>query len=325
MQKVKLSDEQLGLIANLKRSGKKWTQIQRETGIPRRVAKREYEEWESKQAFDDLKQARTTVAAEAFRDHVDSLIKIAEHLVLSVRTPVVNDIDLEADQYLDEQWKTEILIHHGTGTNSLPHYIRTERVNLRENRILYNALRIHTELEVQWNPFDKWKDLWNGTVTIMRQLRENIHKEINNFFSQENAKPSGFMNSVIADTDKPNAIEILAKAILTELVNKLDDEKANSKGFFFRVLQQSDDNYHVTPIDSYAIILKFKNDALADKVNEIANKVANNMYISFKEDLRRLKNDIDNINNLAYELEEKFNPLVLRPIILRTRCRLCPA
>lgn len=325
MQKVILSDEQLGQITNLKRSGKKWTQIQRETGIPRRIAKREYEEWESKQTFDDLKQARTTIVAEAFRDHVESLIKIAEHLVLSVRKPVVNDIGLEADQYLDEQWKTEILIRHGTGTNSLPHYIRTERVNLRENRMLYNALRMHTELEVQWNPLDKWKGFWNNAITIMRRFRENIHEGINNFFNQENAKLSGFMNSVIADTDKPDAIEILAKAILTELMNKADDEDTNSKGVFFRALSQSDGSYHLTLIDSYSIVLKFNNGALADKVNEIVNKVANNMYISFNEDLRRLKNDIDNINNLAEELEEKFNPLMLRPIILRTKCYLCPA
>lgn len=78
VKRIELSESQLESVIQLRqRRGYSWLRIERETHIPRRVAKREYLRWEQQQAREDLQTARREVAAEEFREHLDALLDLA--------------------------------------------------------------------------------------------------------------------------------------------------------------------------------------------------------------------------------------------------------
>jgi len=65
---------------------------------------------------------------------------------------------------------------------------------------------------------------------------------------------------------------------------------------------------------------------LYEKVAGILSQVAETFCIERKEDIiQPLLGDVSRMNAVINALEEMLNPLVLRPLILRTRCDLCPA
>ena len=69
MKRVVLSNSQLEQVLSLRQNGLSWVKIQRETGIPRRIARRDYEESQQRQ----LESARKDVAAQEYRLHLDLL------------------------------------------------------------------------------------------------------------------------------------------------------------------------------------------------------------------------------------------------------------
>ncbi len=71
-------------------------------------------------------------------------------------------------------------------------------------------------------------------------------------------------------------------------------------------------------------ILPFtKDDVLWIKVTRICNSVAENLRKG--DTARQLRLEVGNMKKVCEELREMLNPVKLRPMILRTRCDLCPA
>jgi len=65
---------------------------------------------------------------------------------------------------------------------------------------------------------------------------------------------------------------------------------------------------------------------LAKDVMDVCNWAVNNLKKGSKSDLvRRLEDEVHRMRGRTQELEESLEELQLRPLILRTRCDLCPA
>ena len=63
-----------------------------------------------------------------------------------------------------------------------------------------------------------------------------------------------------------------------------------------------------------------------EKIENILSQVTEAFCAERKEDIiQPLINIVSRINKTITIFEEMLNPLVLRPLILRTRCDLCPA
>ena len=87
MKKRELSPIELKKVVELRRLGAMWTEIERETKVDRRASKRAYEEWEKDKKIKEQEAARFRVAAEAFHEHLDDLIRLAESLILTLEIP----------------------------------------------------------------------------------------------------------------------------------------------------------------------------------------------------------------------------------------------
>lgn len=326
MQKIVLSNDQLTQVVNLRKGGSNWLQIQKITGIPRRIAKQEYENWERNQSSKKLEEARKDVAAEAFREHVNFIIVIAESLVTHMRAPSLNDINTEADQFLNELWKTNIVRQLGQNDASGITQIADPQRNLRENKMLFESLKDHTREKVRWEIPNEWKSCWNNSIKLLAELRKEIREQIKNFLNQEEEKEKGFLSRFAKETNKKDPTGEMANAVLGKILQRIVDNELDSERPVVRVMPQPDGIYQLIFSDSYSIIFKFTDRALAEKAKCICNKVAKNLCIAEKEQrLESLKGMIFAIDSLIKKLEESLNPLMLRPMILRTRCELCPA
>ena len=324
MRKTVLSGEQLNRVINLHQSGAKWLKIEGETGIPRRIAKREYENWQRDQALAELKEARKFVAAEAFHDHVNSLMTLAEALIDRIRQPKVDDIGKDANQFIDELWKADIL-KQTSSANRISRWKMPERSYL-ENRMLFDSLKEHTREDERWQSLDEWKERWNTCIRILNMLQEEIFEQSQNFFKQEEEREPGFLARVKRESGKKAPEAEIVHAVLSQIQGRIVKDDPSPERPVTKTMPQPDGLTHLTYYDSFSIILKLKDKTLAQTLERISNDVVKNIFIQYgQHELETLKSDIRLIESLRKKLEELLNPLVLKPIILRTRCKLCPA
>jgi hypothetical protein len=72
--------------------------------------------------------------------------------------------------------------------------------------------------------------------------------------------------------------------------------------------------------------LKFTEADLAEQVVKVCKWAAKNLCIGRKDDMvEPLMNNVNTMRKSIEELAEMLNPLKLGPMILNTRCDLCPA
>ena len=95
---------------------------------------------------------------------------------------------------------------------------------------------------------------------------------------------------------------------------------------FPTVLRSAGPPRDVVVMSTHERVLTFSGEtskSLAEKVTHICNSVANNLR---KGDMaQQLRREVGDMKRASDELREMLNPVKLRPMILRTRCDLCPA
>ena len=326
MQKVNLTDDQLNKVSSMVRAGDSWSKIQWETGISRYVAKREYKEWEAKQSAGKLSEARMVVAAEAYREHVNSMIALAEALTNHLRLPAVNDSAINADKFLDQLWKRNIIstvASPGVSGNS----VRSDPLrNRRQNQMLLKALVAHTGDKVSWQSLDKWKASWNECVSNESKLRKEAVEMVSNYLEEEESLMPKLTENINKCSVYSLPLERMADAIIKQMPWWLEKEENGKAAYRATRIRSVGDATYVTLSDSKDDILKFNQANLAKVANHICNKVANELFIKHQNKaVASLRTEIQTMKEVKEEFEEILDPLVIRPTILRTRCDLCPA
>jgi len=192
MRRRDLSDEELNQIINLKKAGSSWVKIQRELGINRRTAKRAYDNWVRSQSMEELKEARKDVAAQAFREHMESVIRLAG---ANLRVPSsLADMDKDTEQFLSwllDQDLLERLVSISVETKeayapvSGPHVLDPQSYR-REKELLFESLKVHTRENARlWKDWDEWKEARNNCVKVLRKLRKETSEVVGNYLNQE--------------------------------------------------------------------------------------------------------------------------------------------
>jgi hypothetical protein len=287
MRRRELSNEELAKVIRLRKIGNSWLRIQHETGIHRQMAKRAYEKWEHSKSMEELKEARKDVAAQAFGEHINYLIKLAESLVSALHVPKMLRGLNNADEALDQLWmrniQGELELSQKSGTVEIGHVVR-------RNRMIFKALQEHTREKVRWEALEEWKQARNNAAEYFRKLRLEATEVIGNIWRG-------------ISTGESEQMHVLkGSSIMTEGRVWLEFYKGDSD----------------TRLDL--------NDVkLAKDVLKVCRWAANNLQKGNKSDLvRRLVEEVHRMQDRTEELEATLDELLLRPMILRTRCDLCP-
>ena len=311
MRKRYVSDDELSQIIKLKQAGASWLMIQNQSGVPRRSAKQAYEDWQRSQSIDELKSARVGVAAEEFRKHVDLLIKIAESLAGGLEVPETHKITINADELLYSLWEKS---YRGIKNYQPDKTIekRERQRFIREYQMLLKSLQYHTQEKVRWEVLEDWKQAWNSSISHL----ERLEKEANSIAENITKTDVSLIEIINSKSGQDKVEGRLAQTVLTIVWQNIVDDTLDLESPEIYISYELLDKNFPIPMDK----------DLFEKIAEILRQVAKAFCAGRKKDIiQPLINDACRMSETITTLEETLNPLVLRPLILRTRCELCPA
>lgn len=335
-----LSHEQLDRIIKLRQVGISWLKIEQETGIHRRTAKRAYDKWERSKSMDELKEARKDVAAQIFREHMNSIITLAASLVrnLSVSSSPA-DMEKNTKQFLAWLWEQDLLLREN--------YISSEvRVNLdriespqifyigdaqsyhREKELLFESLKTHTRKEIRWEDIldNRWRKARDNCAEIIPKLRTKTSEVVNDFINQE--REANLLRDIKEASSEKDPVEWMAKAVLGAIWQDIVQDKLDQEGPRFETVSKSKETSHTVylkPEHGGRVVVSFSGDnskKLAEKVTRICDRAYNNLRTQHLT--QHLPHEVREMEKATGELREMLNPVRLRPMILRTQCELCP-
>ncbi len=310
MRKRHVSDGELNQVIKLKQSGASWMMIQNQTGVPRRSAQKAYDDWQRSQSIEELKAARVDVAAEEFRKHVDQLINLVESLAGGLNVPETPKTTINAEDYLD--LLLEKIYREIKGYNLIQTIENRERKRfLREYHMLLKSLEYHTREKVHWQLLEQWEKAWNDCTDHLNNYESEVDTVASNITDKD-----AHLIETINDQTKQKTAEIMAQVVLDVIWQKITngtlDPESPGIDISFNLVDRM-------------VTRHIKKD-LFKRLGEIMSQVAETFCIERKEDIiQPLLDTISRLNEVISVLEEMLNPLVLRPLILRTRCDLCPA
>ena len=312
MRRRPVASSELARITTLRQQGASWLRIERETKIPRRAAKRAYEDWERGKSADELKLARTDVARDEFRKHLDQLAKVAECLTTGLEVPAWPTEKRPAAELWLQLWSREDV----TGLGS------EERVILRHNLMLLAALKSHTEGKVHWNTLDQWQAEWDACVAAFGQLSKKVRELLNNILSQEpktRDKLEKGLDRITINHLTEGVMAVLWDNILDgdpRMAQEQVESRSAGRGKTFVVFGDRAAKATLTLIDK----------SQAQKVVDLCKWVLNNLNIEDegRSLIGRLSATVTEMRKKQQELEEMLDPLILTPLLLKTRCSLCP-
>jgi hypothetical protein len=338
MARRRLSQDELDKVVRLRQAGASWLKIQNETGIHRRTAKRVYENWERSQSVQELKEARREVAAEEFRAHLESLIRMASSLVTNLSVPPsLTDMEKNSEQFFSWLWQQDLLQRSISPETQVIYtmgdkqgfYIGDTQSYRREKELLFESLKVHTRGEVRWEEIldNRWKEARDNCAKIVPKLQKETSEVVTNYLNQE--RKADFLRSIKEGSREDNPAKRIAEVVLRQIWRDILQDNLDEKGLWFET-----ESGHIGAPQDIDIIVKSRdekvftfvgnaNKSLADNVTRICNLAGDNLR---KGDMVRwLYREVGKLKRASGELRETLNPVRLRPMILRTRCNLCPA
>ena len=288
-KRIQLTTEQLDKVIRLRQAnGFSWLGIQKETGISRRIAKREYLLWEQNQAREYLQTVRKDAAAEEFKRHLKMLLELAGQFASILRGPVSSDTQ-QSDQVFSYR------IQYLKGFSDIQDDVLTvEGLTPRQRLWLYESLRSHTRESVPWDKLDYWKKQWNRSLEELQTLRGKTRLHF--LQEQESELTDSQIKSLGNTVWEQVRLQILrgnfgppAEDVFTGMIGALHGTEAIPTSDLERACRGEVERF------------------LAEDEAGYARKA------------------LDRMSDAAKQLTEALDDIKLRPVLLRTRCDLCPA
>lgn len=324
MRRRDLSDEELSRVIRLRQIGTSWLKIQAETGINRRTAKRAYEKWERSQSLQELKDARKEVAAVEFRYHIESLKSLGVFLAINSSVPSSPNMT-NAEQFFSQLWHQDLL-QRFSYTDQPPLLKKWDtQFSFRENELLFQSLQDHIRGEEgQWSALERWKEACDNSAKVLGKLRKESRVVVTNFLKLE--RETNLLQIIKEKSRERNPVERIAEAVLNAIWRDILEDKLG-QNLVQMVLGGGGSQCMVkVGYETFFLFNDTTDTTLAQKVTHICNLAVNNLEKGEKSDMvKSLQNEVRIMKKASEELREMLNPVKLTPMILRTRCNLCPA
>jgi hypothetical protein len=343
MKKRELSPIELKKVVELRQVGAKWTEIEQETKVERRAARRAYEEWERDKKMKEQEAARFRVAAEAYHEHLDDLIRLAGSLLTNLGVPSsLSDMQKNAEQFFSWLFEQDLLQRYispqvqtdvYTMGATQPFHIGGPQFYPRVKELLFESLKVHTREEIRWEEVldNRWKEARNNCAKIVPELRRETSEVVKSFLNQEQEREMNFLQKVKEGSREDDPAKRIVEVVLRKIWRAILGDRLEEEGHWFQTVSRrmgppEDWDIIVESSHEHEKVLTFignTNESLAEKVTGICNLAANNLG---KGDMvRQLHDEVGTMEKATEELREMLNPVKLTPMILRTRCDLCPA
>jgi hypothetical protein len=166
---------------------------------------------------------------------------------------------------------------------------------------------------------DEWGKARNKSVKVLDRLRKETSEVVGNFVNQEQERQTNFLHRIKEESaERDKAVEQMAKAVLTGVWQGILEDKLGQN----LVLFLSSGDQGLVKVSNVTFLV-FNDRSLAEKVTHICNLAVNNLCKA--DTVPQLRDEVHRMKKATEELREMLNPVKLTPMILRTRCDLCPA
>lgn len=333
--KTRLAEEQLEKVANLRGRGWSWAAIGREIGINRQVIKREYTNWEEGQAEANLQvvqeepiqAARQEALVEEFHTHLESLSTLAQELsdqldkaLTSRQSTPYQDVFaavLEVDRPLSYSGEES----HGS---------KLRQVWRRRRRWLYQSLLTHLSVTSWSENLDEWKEYYPGRDAALRELEEQVLSRFRMHLDSQ---------FIDIDWDEQTVqhlggeVAAVTWAVATEAqeLNKDEDELEDKWMEIVPSVWQVDKYIQVSQREQGWTLRILGKDASslcpeeeqAQRLKKICEQIVEDLLCHGEARESALVSR--KLVLCTEELLKQLDSLQLRPVLLRTKCDLCPA
>ena len=305
MRKIKLDDKELENIHELVSRGFTWSAIQREIGLDRRIVKRIYEEWQRSRSIEYLEEARKQLAIRDFDDHRAELIRLAKRFVEYLDIPKINYSPGSAQVFIEsfferpsDSEEVESKPYGATGKREQ----KEARRRQRKNRLLFRALRQHTSGQVCWEVLEDWKKSCDNCFEKIPELSQEALHYLRSYLDKYLARGVELNELSIRE-----AAQIGVGLFWDSLVARSGTAGGNGENISEKK-RQNPEKKSIRDIT----------DLVPDALYSIES------HLSETEVGRLVASEAGRAEKAAAELEEMLDPVILHPLIIKTRCFLCP-
>jgi len=318
MRRREVSAKELAKIVSLRQNNFSWLTIEKETGVPRRIAQRAYRDYERTQVGDEFKAARQIVATEELRNHLASLKKLALVLVRHFDIPSPSRQLPIARDFRKSLLEQDIVGEYGAyGLPDLRRdtYWYPVKVRYRQNEMLLKSLQEHTDQKLN---LSKWENAYDTCrshqVKFLEEL-DQILPIVVNLDSKLAEAIAGKKEKIIRQLLN-GLIYLLWEGIL---VGKVELEELVT---LIKVRSRGDGSTEVVfgNLAGGAIVP----GDVGTQAKKACIGVIKNLLAQREKIIDPLLEDVKTMKRVNDDLAKILNPLTLVPDILHSKCDLCP-
>jgi len=312
--KPRITGEQISEMIRLRRRGKSISAIAQATGCHRQTVRAYLKERQADILADEV---RKQVLTDELQKHLDDLTQFAvsfkSYLTLLSSPTEYKDAAAVFKPLLGE--------HLPQGLDSDSQKARREQRQMgRRNWMLLKSLREHTREKGWWQAFEEWQQAWDTCRKGLEEVQKQAHKVVGDLLNQK----ANLKEEVERKTGKKDALKRMARDVLLVAwwVGTASNPEEELEFRNFRVVPEGQRLRIMTGNYYLNLIFSETETALAQEVAAVCNLALRNLYQQIMVD--EILGMLHRMDEKIEEIDDALDPFMLRPLLVRTRCELCP-
>ncbi|MBA7653564.1 hypothetical protein ES703_61420 [subsurface metagenome] len=313
----RVTRQQIADMIRLHRQGWSISAIAKSVGCHRQTVRAHLTE---RQADVLAEEVRKQALTDDLQKHLNDLIEFAAFLRGHLTIPEVATDDRDITEVLDPLLPKDF----PQGLDSASQKARREQRQMeRQNKMLFESLRQHTSGKGWWQAFGEWQQAWATCIKGLGEVKKQVPKMVEDLLNQQKANLKEEVEKV---TGKKDVLERIVDAVIwvawqVATASKPEEELKPRE---FRVL--SEEQLFKIVSGNYYPNLTFKKEAieaaLVQEVATVCNHAFQNLYPRYMVD--EILGMLHRMDEKIEEIDDALDPFVLRSLLVRTRCELCP-
>ncbi|MBA7617646.1 hypothetical protein ES703_24962 [subsurface metagenome] len=310
----RVTDDQVRRMVELQRQGKSISFISRTVKCHRQTV----EKYLAGRGSDILAgEVKKQLLTDVQQKHLDDLTQFAISLRSHLTIPNLATEDRDVVEVLAPLLPKDL----PQGLDSASRKARREQRQAdRQNKMLFESLRQHAGGKGWWQAFEEWQQAWATCIEGLGEVK-NVPEMVEDLLNQQKANLKEEVEKV---TGKEDVLERIVDVVIWAAwqVATASNPEEELKLRNFRVAPVAKQRRITTGGYELRLIFSEPETALAQEVVAVCNNVLRELYPRYM---------VDEILGMLHRMDEKIeviddalDPFILRPLLVSTRCELCP-
>ncbi|MBA7471242.1 hypothetical protein ES707_06545 [subsurface metagenome] len=306
-KRKRLSEEQVQEIMRMRRQGESIKAIAEAIGCHRQTVRLHLQERRGNILADEVRRQLLT---DELQRHLNEVTEFA----VSFKSRVIRPDSLREDR--DAAAVFELLLGNGLpqglGSDSQRDR-RGQRQTERQGKMLLMSLREHTRDQGWWQAFEEWQEAWNTCRDAFRELKREAGEEVGNLINKKLSLKEEVERQINKEKD-------VIKSILDGVLWGVWQTGTLGKP----VEYQTDENRIIAVCENrtYDFAYRSSEVSLVPDMAEVLKLSYKTLCQSFRD--KGIPEMLHRVDEKIEVVDDALDPFILRPLLVRTRCKLCP-